>query len=190
MEPNISEEQKGHSASGMFDDRSSMERAWDVLSARGYTKDDVHILMSEDARKRHFPEDPEAPAVGGVHIHTTTEAERGNKALEGAGAGSAIGGAVGAIIAAAAAAGTSLLIPGLGLLIAGPLAAGLAGAGAGGITGGLIGSLIGAGISEDKVVIYEEGLKKGHMLMTVKTRNKEDADYIQNAWHTHYADNH
>ena len=45
-------------------------------------------------------------------------------------------------MAAVAAAGTSLAIPGLGVVIAGPLAAALAGAGAGAATGGLLGAQV------------------------------------------------
>lgn len=49
------------------------------------------------------------------------------------GIGSAIGGTIGAVAAAVAAAGTSLVFPGLGIVVAGPLAASLAGGGAGGV---------------------------------------------------------
>src|SRR5437879_5713335 len=44
---------------------------------------------------------------------------------------------------------TSIAIPGLGVIIAGPLAAGLAGAGAGALTGGLVGAFVGWGIPEE-----------------------------------------
>ena len=66
--------------------------------------------------------------------------------------------------------------------VAGPIAAGLAGAGAGGITGGLIGALIGAGIPEERAKLYEKGVKDGRIVMGVKPRNKEDAEYFQNDW--------
>lgn len=81
--------------------------------------------------------------------------ETGTHAADGAG----IGGAVGAALAAIAAVGTSLAIPGLGLVVAGPLAAALAGAGAGGATGGLLGALIGAGIPEHRAKVYDAGLR-------------------------------
>jgi hypothetical protein len=106
----------------------------------------------------------------------------GSKAMEGAGTGSAIGGTLGAIIAGIAAIGTSVLIPGLGLVVAGPLAAALAGAGAGGLTGGLIGALVGSGIPEDRAREYEEGIKSGGLVMGVNPRNQEDADYFENEW--------
>ena len=64
----------------------------------------------------------------------------GSKVMEGVGAGSAIGGVVGATVGILAAIGTSIVIPGLGLVLAGPIALGLAGAGAGAVTGGVLGA--------------------------------------------------
>lgn len=155
---------------GLFKDRASAESAYDAMSRRGYGKDDVSLAMSDETRKRHFHGDGD---------ETT---ELGSKAAEGAGVGGAIGGTLGAIAAAIAAAGTSLVMPGLGLVVAGPLAAALAGAGAGAATGGLIGALIGAGIPEERVKHYEEGLKNGGILMGVKTRSDEDAAHLESEW--------
>jgi uncharacterized membrane protein len=70
----------------------------------------------------------------------------------------------------------------LGLIVAGPLLAGLAGAGAGGATGGIIGALIGAGIPEERVKEYEAGVKDGGIVMGVNARNDEDAEYLENEW--------
>lgn len=153
---------------GMFNDRESAERAYQSLPARGYSQSDVNLAMSEDTRKRHFGDG------------TTTEL--GNKATEGAGVGGAIGATVGAIAAAIAAVGTSLVIPGLGLVLAGPAVAALAGAGAGGVTGGLIGALVGWGIPEERVKHYEEGIKKGGIVMGVTPRSDEDAEYFEREW--------
>lgn len=155
---------------GLFRDKESAERAYGSLTSRGYTNDDINVLMSEDTRNRYYP--PNAPV----------ETELGNKALEGAGTGAAIGGVVGATLAAIAAIGTSVLLPGLGLVVAGPLAAALAGAGAGGATGGVIGALVGAGIPEERVKNYEQGLKEGGIVMGVNPRSDEDANYFENEW--------
>ncbi len=157
--------------SGMFSDRESAERAYNNLESRGYSKDDVNVIMSDETRKKHFSDSD---------LHT----ELGNKAMEGAGKGSAIGGTLGAIIGAVAALGTSLLIPGLGLIIAGPIAAGLAGAGAGGVTGGLIGALVGHGIPKEHAAAYEKGIKDGRIVMGVRPKNDEDAQFIENDWRT------
>ncbi len=153
----------------MFNDRDSAERAYTTLHERGYTKDDINVVMTDETRKKHFG-------------HTEHETELGNKAMEGAGKGSAIGGAIGAIAGVIAAIGTSLIIPGLGLVIAGPIAAGLAGAGAGGITGGLVGALVGSGIPEHRAKRYEEGIKNGGIVMGVKHRKDDDLTHREKEW--------
>jgi hypothetical protein len=154
---------------GMFADRESAERAYNSLNTRGYAGDDVHVMMSDKARDTHFG-------------NTVVETELGNKALKGARTGSAVGVTLGAVAGAIAAIGTNLVLPGLGLIIAGPLAAGLAGAGAGAATGGIIGALVGAGIPEERAKIYEDGVKKGNIVLGVHTKNDEDADYFANEW--------
>ena len=161
----------GNLVTGLFPDRASAEAAYSSASARGYSKDDVNLVMSDDTRTRHFAGED----VG-------TETELGNKAAEGAGIGGAIGGTVGAIIAGIAAVGTSLALPGLGLVIAGPLAAAAAGAGAGAAGGGLIGALIGWNIPEERVKHYEEGIKNGGILMGLRARNDDDALHLENQW--------
>lgn len=153
----------------LFRDRESAESAYQSLTARGYDIKDINLVMTDDTRNKHF-------ASG------AQETELGSKAAKGAGIGGAIGGTVGAIAAAIAAVGTSLAIPGLGLVIAGPAAAALAGAGAGGVTGGLVGALIGAGIPEVRVKEYEAGIKSGGILMGVRPRSDEDATYFEREW--------
>ena len=154
---------------GMFRDRESTENAYNALQERGYSKDDISLVMSDDTRSKHF---------SGENADT----EIGTKAAEGAGKGSAIGGTVGAIVGVIAAIGTSLVIPGLGIVIAGPIAAGLAGAGAGGLTGGIIGALVGSGIPEERAKLYESGIKDGQIVMGINPRNDEDAEYFENNW--------
>jgi hypothetical protein len=175
--PRTDAEYRGGMVTGLFRDRESAERAYQSAVERGYTKDDINLLMSDDTRKKYFGT--------GEHVET----ELGNKAMKGAGVGGAIGGTIGAAAAAIAAVGTSLAIPGLGLVVAGPLAAALAGAGAGGATGGLIGALVGAGIPEERVKAYETGLKEGGIVMGVKPRTLEDADYVEREWRTHRGEN-
>lgn len=159
----------GGMLTGMFSNRESTERAYNGLQERGYEKDDINLIMSDETRKKHFSNDVE-------------ETEIGTKAAEGAGKGSAIGGTVGAIAGVIAAIGTSLALPGLGIVIAGPIAAGLAGAGVGGVTGGVIGALVGAGIPEARAKLYESGIKDGQIVMGIKPRNDEDAKYFENDW--------
>src|SRR5438105_8573177 len=117
---------------GLFKNRVAAEAAVDAIIKRGYTRDDISVMMSDATRNKEFA------------LQTRTHA------ADGAGIGGAIGGAVGAVLAAIVAVGTTLFLPGLNIVIAGPIAAALAGAGAGGATGGIIGGLIGAGIPEER----------------------------------------
>ena len=97
---------------GLFRDRESTESAYQSLRDRGYSDDDINVMMSDDTRNKYYKD--------------TDSALADNKALEGAGTGGAIGGTLGAIIGGIAAIGTNVLIPGLGLVVWGPIAAALA----------------------------------------------------------------
>ena len=163
----------GQLVTGLFPDRSSAEKAYSGITDRGYGKDDINVVMSDETRKLHF----DSTTVG-------KETELGNKAAEGAGIGGAIGGTVAGIAAAIAAVGSNLVLPGLGLVIAGPLAAGVAGAGAGALGGGIIGALVGWGMPEERVKHYEEGIKKGGILMGVRAKNADDANHFESNWRT------
>jgi hypothetical protein len=165
-------DRKSGMVTGLFYDRDSAERAWKSVSDRGYDTNDLNLAMSDETRQRHFAEG-------------TTTTELGNKAAEGAGIGGALGGTLGAVLAALTAAGSSIALPGLGLVIAGPLAAAAAGAGAGAATGGLLGALIGWGIPEERVKRYENGLKEGGILMGVRPRSEEDAAHFEEQWRLH-----
>ncbi len=158
---------------GLFRDRESAEEAYRSLNSRGYGQDDVNLMMSDDTRKKYFTDD---------------DSELGTKAWEGAGKGAAIGGGVGATLAAIAAIGTTLALPGIGLLIAGPIAAALAGGGGGALTGGLIGALVGHGIPEEHAKHYEQGIRDGGIVMGVNPRNTEDADYFESEWRKNRAE--
>jgi uncharacterized protein YjbJ (UPF0337 family) len=157
---------------GLFNDRDNAERAYSSAKSRGYTDDELNVMMSDKTRDSWYQGE----------TADTTDSELGSKALEGAGAGSAIGGTLGAIIGGIAAIGTSVILPGVGLIVAGPLAAALAGAGAGGLTGGLVGALIGSGIPEERAAIYEEGVRNGGAVVGLTPRNAEDAEYFENEW--------
>jgi hypothetical protein len=161
---------------GVFRDRDSAERAYLAVYERGYGRDDVNLLMSDDTRRRHFGA-PGGPAPG-----PPTSPELGTKAAEGAGIGGAIGGTLGAIAAAIAAIGTTVLLPGLGVVVAGPVAAALVGAGAGGAAGGLVGALIGWGLPEERVRQYERAVRDGGILLGVRTRNETDAEHFERSW--------
>ncbi|MBA2652300.1 MAG: hypothetical protein H0U73_08555 [Tatlockia sp.] len=147
----------------LFKDIKSAEKAYEKAIENGYTPSDINIIMSESTRKQHYG----SPLV-----------KEESKASEGLGIGSITGAAIGGIVAAIAAIGTSLVVPGLGIIIAGPLAVGLAGAGAGGITGGLLGTLIGWGIPEEKAQIFETGIQSGGIVLGLNEKKPE----LENDW--------
>jgi hypothetical protein len=156
--------------SSSFRDRDAADRAYSDLIRKGYTEKDIHVMMSDDTRKR----------LGGKDV----KLEHGSKAMEGAGVGGAVGGAIGATLLGVAAAATSIAIPGLGLVIAGPLAGALLGAGAGAAAGGLVGTLVGMGIPEEQAKVYEGDIKQGNIVLGVRPRSEDDARYFENEWRT------
>jgi hypothetical protein len=147
--------------SGLFKTRAAAEAAVDAIIKRGYTRDDISVLMSDSTKNKEFA------------VQTKSHA------ADGAGVGGAIGGTVGAVLLAIAAVGTTIAIPGLGLFIAGPIAAALAGAGAGGATAGLIGLLIGTGIPEHHAKVYDTGLRGGGILLGVEAKTSDEVDKLE-----------
>jgi len=160
---------------GVFRRPSEAQHCYDILLERGYADDQFNLMMSEQTRTLygHPMEHPAREA----HQHHAGE----SRAIEGMGVGGAIGTALGGSIAAIAAIGTSLLVPGLNVIVAGPLAAALAGGGAGAVTGGFLGGLIGLGIKEDKVETYNKAIHEGCTVLGVTLRNSDRRDTVQEA---------
>jgi hypothetical protein len=146
---------------GLFKNRVAAEAAVDAILKRGYTRDDISVMMSDATRSKEFA------------LQSRTHA------ADGAGIGGALGGVVGAVLAAIVAVGSTIILPGLNLVIAGPIAAALAGAGAGAATGGVIGALIGAGIPEYRAKVYEAGLQSGGILLGVEAKSDEEVDKLE-----------
>jgi len=144
---------------GLFKTRAAAEASVDAIIKRGYTRDDISVLMSDATKNKEFAVETRSHAADGLGI------------------GGAIGGTVGAVLAAIVVVATPIAIPG-GLFVAGPIAAALAGAGAGGATGGLIGRLIRTGIPEHRAKVYDAGLRGGGILLGVEAKSKEDVDKL------------
>jgi hypothetical protein len=152
---------KAKLVTGLFKNKIAAEAAVDALLKRGYSRDEISVLMSDATRSKEFA------------LQTRSHA------ADGAGIGGVVGGAVGAVLAAIAAVGSTIFLPGINLVIAGPIAAALAGAGAGGATGGLIGGLIGAGIPEYRAKVYDAGLRGGGILLGVEARSDDDVTKLE-----------
>jgi hypothetical protein len=158
-------------------DRETATEIYDWLQQRGYSTSEINILMSD---RTHA-------AFGDKG--TQGKIKSNDMGAEGVAAGGTIGAAVGATIGAVLAIGTAVAVPGLGLVIAGPLVAGLAGTGAGAFTGGVIGGLIGLGIPESNAHAYEEALKSGGVVFGVVPHSSEDAKAVRKFFEKRGAEN-
>jgi hypothetical protein len=167
----------------LFRDAASTERAYEATLARGYSPDDINLLMSEETRQQAF-------TAGRVHSALAEKARQSTErpstekpaVLDADETGGPVGGTVGTIAPAAAAVGTALLLP--GLILAGPVAIALAAAGAVGVAGGVIGALTHWGIPKARVEEYESQIREGGVLMGVKPKSAEDSTWLIQVWVT------
>jgi hypothetical protein len=154
---------------GLFKDSESVERAYAVVSQRGYGTADINVVMSDDARRRYFSDDRQ--------VNTAL----GRKVEEGGELGGPTGATIGTLLPVLIAAGV-VALPGLGLVLAGPVAVALAAAGTAGLAFGLIGALSDWGIPEQRAKQYEAGIHDGGILMGVRPRSDEDARHFEQQW--------
>lgn len=154
---------------GLFKDSASVERAYEVVSQRDYGTADINVVMSDDTRGHYYSDNRQ--------INT----ELGRRVEEGGELGGPIGGTIGTIIPAVIAVGV-VALPGLGFVLAGPVAVALAAAGVAGLTFGLIGALSDWGIPEERAKQYESGIHDGGILMGVRARSDEDARHFAKQW--------
>ena len=155
---------------GVFRNTLQVERAYETAVARGYAIGDVNVVMSEETRHRLYA------------LQNSVSSEIGKKSAEGAELGGPAGGRIGIAISIVAAVGAALVLPGLGLVAAGPIAVALAGAGAAGLAAALITALADWGLPEERRHEYERAIGDGGILMGVRTRSPDDARQIATAW--------
>ncbi len=158
-----------------FRRRTDAANVHEWLISRNHSSSEINVLMS-DATRRAFTEDERPIQVGSM-------------AAEGVATGGAIGTAVGATLGAIAAIGTSIAVPGLGIVLAGPIVAALAGGGAGAVAGGLLGGLVGFGIPESNAKAYEAVLKDGGVVIGVTPHDTQDAREIDEYFRSNGGEN-
>jgi hypothetical protein len=152
----------------LFESREDADSAYGWLLKNGYNSSDIHLLMSEETRQKyHYTEAAEPEATP-------------EDAIVGLEAGVAVGGGLGAALGIVAGVGAAVIIPGLGLAVAGPLAASLAGAG--GMMGGALGALYGSSLPEEEAQKLEQTIREGSILISVQPHDAEEAALIESAW--------
>lgn len=145
---------------GIFNSRSVLESAVNVLKERGFRNSDISVLM------------PSLEESQSMAHELSTKAPEG--ATTGSASGLVLGGAFGWLVGAGA-----LAIPGIGPFVAaGPILSAIAGAGIGGTIGGITGALIGMGIPKYEAKRYETYVKEGGLLISVHV---DDSDWEEKA---------
>jgi hypothetical protein len=149
---------KNTSVIGIYEDRTTVSDAIDVLHKAGYRATDISVLSSDNQGSKDF-----------AH-------EKHTKAPAGAGIGAAVGAVVGAALAWFVS-NQTVTITGLGPLVAaGPVLAALAGAGAGGALGWIVGLLAGLGLPEYIAKRYAGRIRRGGILLSVHCDSREWCD--------------
>jgi len=133
----------------VFDSRDEAELAVDDLREAGFRDDQIGFALRG------------GDAVSGGMITDAEGTKDAKGAIEGAAAGAAIGAGFGALV--------TLLIPGVGpVLAAGILTTALGYAGAGAAIGGIYGAMKGLGVSEEEAQRYEQQFNAGKAIVAVK----------------------
>jgi hypothetical protein len=159
----------------LFKEGSGVERAYQAATARGYSPDEINLVLSEETRRRYFNVDQVSSDLAEKAAEATEKKSSAPKEL-----GGPTGGTAATLAPALAAAGTAALLP--GLIIAGPVAIALTAAAAVGIAGGLVGALTNWGIPKNRVEEFEQSIRDGNILIGVNARSEEDARQLRQEW--------
>ncbi len=136
---------------GLFGRRAAAEAAVRDLTAAGFLPDRIGVAMQDQD--------------GQVEGAQSIVADTADGAAKGAVSGGLVGGLLGLL--------GSVLVPGLGPVVAGgALASILTGAGIGAATGGLLGALVGLGLPDEDARHFDSGLRSGGTLVTVDARER------------------
>ncbi|MDR4480716.1 MAG: hypothetical protein R3B37_13365 [Nitrospira sp.] len=160
---------------GVLPDMDSAKQSLRTLRSHGIAEERIGLAMRHaDAAPDDRQPDPSPTA---------------EEAANGAVGGGLIGGFVGLLAATGL-----VVIPGLGPVLAGGALASVlgatgasvvAGAGVGAVTGGLVGGLVSINVPETAARAYDEAVRQGHILITVKA--EEDAASIRDLLEQHGA---
>lgn len=145
---------------GIFSSYFEADQALTQLFNEGFAQNDISVIMSETTRDRFLADTKDTK--------TEKRAEIAENTVDGASIGGVLGALIGGLTAA-----TGFLIPGIGVLVAGPAIAALAGAGAGVSIGSVAGAFSETDYSEDDARRYENEIKQGKAVLVVHAKSDE-----------------
>jgi hypothetical protein len=161
----------------LFRDTRQAEAAYRAALDLGHDAADINVLMSEQTRDRYLADTRSTTALGEKAREPAPEASKRAEIL-----GGPVGGTVGTVAPAIAAVGAALLVPGLGLAVAGPIAIALTAAGTAGIATGVIGAFTNWGIPSDRAEHYERGLRNGGIVLGVEPKSSQERAALVQQW--------
>ncbi len=139
----------------VFDTISQADAVVERLLEGGFTKEQISVICSDEAKERHFREfEHQSPA--GSHTETAVET--------GAAAGAALGG-LAALVGVTATGGMGLVAAG-GLLALG-------------ITGPFVGAMMTRGIEKEAADYYDQAVVSGKILVAVEDHTERRSDALR-----------
>ena len=168
-----------HLVTALFRSIDDAEKAYAAATRLGYEPTQINALMSEDTRQRYLSDSRDQTALADKAAEPKPEASTRAEVL-----GGPVGGTMGTIAPAIAAIGAALLVPGLGLAVAGPVAVALTAAGTAGLATGLVGAFTNWGIASDQAEKYENAVRKGAVVLGVETKSPADQATLVQQWRT------
>lgn len=149
----------------VFARRAEAERSVSALEAVGIPRDRISLLMPGSATRSVPTDEGEQPGVG-------------------AALGAVVGGATGAAVGVPLGAMMSLLVPGVGPVIAsGLLGAALLGAG-GAAVGATLEAALAQGLPRDEIFVYEDALRRGHSVVVALVDDADQAEAARRFFET------
>ena len=161
----------------LFRSTDDADRAYRATTNLGYRAEDINVLMSDATRQRYLSNTRSGSALSEKAAEPVPEASTRAGVL-----GGPVGGTMGTVAPAMAAIGAALLLPGLGMAVAGPIAIALTAAGTAGVATGLIGAFTNWGIPSSQAERYERALRNGGIVLGVETKSPTDHANLARVW--------
>lgn len=144
---------------GVFDTVEQARCAVEALLAAGFRPDQITVVCSDEAKKRHFADVEREEPAGTISP-----------------AAAAAGGAAGAVLGGLTVFVSAVATGGLALWAAGPITAW-----AGGVAGGLIGAMMSRGVEKELANFYQQAVREGRILIGVEEQDPGSAQKLLDA---------